>query len=347
MSSEKRETELDLLRILATYVVIFTHTPEGDVPLPDGHPVRVLFTAFRLSICWAVPAFVMISGRFFLDESRDITIWKLWKRYIPRLLCAFFFWSAAHQIYYRLIGLTADYTLPQMLAGLVIGNYHMWFLYMIMALYAVTPFLRPIAKNRTLCRYYLLLFFLVSILDSYGRDLPKIGWTVRSVLSSAQINMLIGYSGYFLLGSFLRNSRLDTKQEILLYLLGAGGFAFSCFAQAFLPVPEGEDFSYYSQYLRPNVILSAAAIFYFFCCRVSRHTFSPRSRKIVFELSGLSFGIYLSHVLMLDLLTYLNYPWILLTPFLHIPLTAFISFVMGAALTWCIKKFPVLGKVLV
>ncbi|MCR5089356.1 MAG: acyltransferase [Oscillospiraceae bacterium] len=347
MNGKKRETELDLLRVLATFVVIFTHTPEGDVPLPDGHLVHVLFTAFRLSICWAVPAFVMISGRFFLEKSRNVTVYRLWTGYIPRLLCAFCFWSAVYQLYYHIIGLTADYTLPQVLAGFVIGNYHMWFIYMIIVMYMLTPLLRPIACDQKLCAYYLLLFFIVSFLDSYGRDLPKIGWTVKNVLSSAHADMLIGYTGYFLLGSFLRQIQLDRRKERLFYLLGAGGFAFSCFAQAFLPIPEGEDFSYYSEYLRPNVILAAAAIYYFFCRKVSQHSFSQASQSLIFHLSGLSFGIYLSHVMILDLLTYLKYPWISMTPFLHIPSTALISFVMGAGLTWFIKRIPKLGKILV
>ena len=37
----------------------------------------------------------------------------------------------------------------------ITGDYHLWFLYMIVGLYLLIPLLRPIAQSETLMRYFL------------------------------------------------------------------------------------------------------------------------------------------------------------------------------------------------
>ena len=43
------------------------------------------------------------------------------------------------------------------------GYYHMWFLYMIMGMYAVVPLVRKIAESGTLTKYFLGLAFVISL----------------------------------------------------------------------------------------------------------------------------------------------------------------------------------------
>ena len=44
----------------------------------------------------AVPVFFLCSGALLLPPEKDITIRKVWTKYISRILAALFFWAAAY-----------------------------------------------------------------------------------------------------------------------------------------------------------------------------------------------------------------------------------------------------------
>ncbi len=63
------------------------------------------------------------------------------------------------------------------------GHYHMWFLFMIVGLYLIVPFLlRPIVRDEKLLRYFLLLTLIFTFL------LPQIASAVVSPRGSTALN---------------------------------------------------------------------------------------------------------------------------------------------------------------
>ena len=68
MAEIKRQTELDILRLLATLAVIMIHG--GLNPLTDNLIIKYMYRGMHAAIVWCVPVFFMISGRFFLDPER-------------------------------------------------------------------------------------------------------------------------------------------------------------------------------------------------------------------------------------------------------------------------------------
>lgn len=77
---KKRSVELDILRFLALLFVVCLHISSsewGSTPIMSSEWVQNTF--WRAT--WPVPIFVMISGRFFLDSSKIITI----KKCIPTI----------------------------------------------------------------------------------------------------------------------------------------------------------------------------------------------------------------------------------------------------------------------
>ena len=73
---KRRQTELDLLRLIAMLGVIVMHIGLGDKNIPQTRMGITLYYGIWASVTWCVPIFVMISGRFFLDPARDITTQK-------------------------------------------------------------------------------------------------------------------------------------------------------------------------------------------------------------------------------------------------------------------------------
>lgn len=65
----KRQTELEVLRLLAILAVIVMHAGRNSQISESLHPNH--HSMFVTAIVWCVPVFFMISGRFFLDPMRN------------------------------------------------------------------------------------------------------------------------------------------------------------------------------------------------------------------------------------------------------------------------------------
>ena len=89
--------------------------------------------------CWNVPVFYMISGAFSLGKKRDQSIRELYGKSILRIITCFVFWSAFYGAFYCFMTGKGKWTfLNQFLRG----HYHMWFMFVILGLYWVTPLIR-------------------------------------------------------------------------------------------------------------------------------------------------------------------------------------------------------------
>ena len=92
--TEERIRYLDVLRTAATLAVILLHlSATGYKTAPEGSAAQVICWCYNFLSRFAVPVFVMISGAIFLNPDRAVTLEKLLKRNIARLLLIFFLWS--------------------------------------------------------------------------------------------------------------------------------------------------------------------------------------------------------------------------------------------------------------
>ena len=97
MPENKRQTELDILRLLATLAVIMIHG--GLNPLTDNLMIKYMYRGMHAAIVWCVPVFFMISGRFFLDPERDVSAKKILTVYLPHIIVPFLVWSGVYTAY--------------------------------------------------------------------------------------------------------------------------------------------------------------------------------------------------------------------------------------------------------
>lgn len=341
MKTAKRELELDLLRILSLLAVMVMHARTTGAAMPADPFGKLMIHAIWASVTWCVPCFVMISGRFFLDPDRNVTIGSIFRRSLPRIVLAFVFWSAVYQPFFHYV-MHWDTDWHSMFSQFLVGAYHMWYLFLIAGLYLIAPLLRPIAREEKLSLYFVALFLLMNYLTEYGVYLPHVSWALKQILEYAHVHLVLSYSGYFLLGWVLYRTKLPRWAELSLYALGLAAWLLSTFGGAFLPVPEGEDEFFFQLYMRPNVVLESAALYCFFVKRVSRLRFSQGASRIISLLSELNFGMYLSHILFLETLV-LFCPGI--NVFLWVPIEVAIAFLGSAVLTWILKRIPLLRKV--
>lgn len=160
----RRKYYLDYLRIIAILGVIFMHTG-GHC---QGENIRSLnwqvCNIFNTGTRWAVPTFVMISGSLFL--KKDINLKRIYSKNILRLVIAFVFWSTIYTLvfstfkYYNLFSIQGIFNT---ITGMFKGYYHMWFIFMIIGLYMVTPILKVCIDNisEKLLKYWMFISFIL------------------------------------------------------------------------------------------------------------------------------------------------------------------------------------------
>lgn len=302
-----RQYELDILRIVAMFFVMLTHVCGSEIhDLPVASSDFVILNTWRAAVTWDVPVFVMISGRFFLDLDREISIPKIFDKYIRRLLVAFAFWSAAMTCIYIYRDFLSTGNMfshwKWYLVSLVTGPYHLWFVFMIVGLYMATPLLRKIVEDKGLTQYFIILAILFETLIKYGVLLPFVGSAVSDILYDLHFDIVLGYTGYFMLGYYLYRYRdeINIKLEKIIYVLGIACVVFACVATTLHSYLDGELNELFSTYQTPNVMMTAVAIYLFTIKRVGKYPFSTKGKRMIGKLAVNSMGMYFCHAIVIE-----------------------------------------------
>lgn len=340
---KQRQTELDILRFLATLAVIMIHM--GRNPHIAAIEASTILGRSIAPLVWSVPVFVMISGRFFLDPAKDITIHKLFTKYISRLVIAFVVWSAVYTAYDVWNGTYGNLNIFGILTQFIAGPIHFWYLYMTIGLYLLTPMLRKIAQDAKLCVYFLILFALYNVTTQYLVYLPKVGNILESTLGGMGMEILAGYAGYYVLGYFLYENRekISIKWEAMIYIIGVIMYVLTCTLDVNIS-EELQSSDFFKQYEKPNVMLFSAAIYLFFVKRISTFRFSENVQKLFSKTTEYGFGVYLLHALVISVTALIPLPSNIPFPWLAIVLYAVMIFLCSTALTALVRKIPVVGK---
>ena len=203
---------------------------------------------------------------------------------------------------------------------------------MIPFLYASAPYLKTILHNseKKFSLLFIILAFLISainILFNYTVSLFDLNKGVNLF-----INNFLLYIGYFMLGGFIKKYDVSIKTKHLI----AGVLI------AWLITIYGSYFytyKYFYSYLSFNTI--AASIFIFFIIKnLFNYDFLGKSN----ELAALSFGIYLVHPIVMDILAFFGRDKILefMNPFIYVPLASFFILLISLIISLIISKIKYL-----
>ena len=186
----------DKLRVLATCTVVFLHTLPGAVNntapavFPNGEKSYLIIMDL---ICWCVPMFLMISGYIFLRPCWVPDMRIMATRYCPRILLALSIFGIPYACIER-IAAEKSFSLKTVGIGFLDvlrgrGWAHMWYLYVILILYLITPLLHRLMHALPECITFILigvLFLGCSMFPGLAAILPNVrnwlpvlpGWMV-------------------------------------------------------------------------------------------------------------------------------------------------------------------------
>lgn len=342
-SKSSRILYLDLLKILSIFFVILIHVTAENWYDDIRGVYWLVNNGYNALARWGVPVFCMVSGALLL--SRDIPIRKIYGHYFPRAALLLLFWGMA----YSLLG--GERTLSGLwssFCGLLRGNAftHLWYLYMIMGLYVITPLLRAMirgAEQKTLT-YFLVCAFLFEIIFPKLLALPWLdpysGW-----INKMDIHLFGGYVFYYVAGYYFHQFTLPKKLRLALYAVGT-----SLLIGAMV-ISEVKSWQLNYQYVNYGVFNLGTAVFslalFVFCRSLSpKLENAPRLRRFVTLVGPLTFGIYLSHFMFEKVLLYLGLHSNTIHPLLGAPLVSLLIFILSGAACWALQKVPVLRRLI-
>lgn len=352
-SHEGRLEYIDLLKVFSMFAVIAVHVSGGwlEATTP-GTSAWTGLHGWDALTHWAVPVFVMCSGAFALDPKKKLSMWDLFFRYLLRMTTAFLFWGV---IYHLLPSMMYGYFSFSLIPGAISAVFHgsmsihLWYLPMMFGLYLITPFLRAFvrgAKRSDFHWFFLFVFVFIFFLPLYlkltGNELVAL-YASRLYLNFHMTYPIFGYVGYYVAGYYLKEYTISRLAEGLIYVAGIIGAVVTVLGGVTLNPSYSKSLNLTMMgYLTPNVAAMAVALFVLF--RYVLGISNERSRRQrVGRTAQYSFGVYLNHIVFLQLLRL----WGLATPsiptVIAVPILVFVIFIPSFALSWLMNKIPFLN----
>lgn len=348
--TKERVVYFDYLRVFAIFAIIVLHIATQNWETADvtGFQWNVL-NVYDSLVRWGVPIFVMISGALFL--GREVEIKKLYTKNISRLAVAYVVWSVFYALWLPLskLVLTGENTLSlnTIVSEIITGAYHMWFIPMIIGLYMCVPIVKKITENKKLTEYYLLLSFIfvfaVPQIINIMKDFTGLNVIEQfsELLSNMHLDMLFGYSFYFVSGYYLSNKEFGRKQRVVIYLLGVAGFILTVLLTALSSRKSGLAVETYYLNFNVTVLLQAVAVFVLF---KQMNFKNDKINKLMTHFSKYSFGAYLVHIFVISALIAVGINTSICNPLLSVPLVSVIVIVASFLISYILNKIPFINK---
>ena len=350
--SGPRKQFLDVLRVLATCAVVLMHVLTGATDVTDASIVpeyRSLLLSVMDLVTWCVPIFLLISGYLFLNPERILTYPVMIKKYCRRIALAILLFGVPYAASELVV---AERTfrirmIPEALKMTLMGHTwsHMWYLYLILFLYLITPLLKKVL--RVLPVWGVVAMMAVIFLGSSVAPFLNKVLDVNSipVLPDGGVYFLYYLCGYFFA---VREVCVDKGRNVWLTV------AVAVLALGMILSRTLAGFSIQMAYNYPFTVLLAVLLF------AAGWNGSIKKHRIPWQEAGaLSFAVYLVHPVYVNLL----YKFVKITPFtvleqcgvqsvaagqavLILLLAAFclVVLALATATAWVLRKIPVLRK---
>ena len=387
LQDNKREAWLDWLRVVACFLVMLTHSTEPFYLGGEGSLILTANDAVWVAVMdvfsrAAVALFVIASC--YLQVPLKYPTKEFFRRRALRILPPFLIWT----LVYALAWGEPVQNFKDLLWNFNYAAGHLWFVYMLIGLYLLMPLISPWAEKvekKELLVYIEIWLFATMIpllRDWLGGAAPVIYgpsgipnpaksplWGEASWNAYGLFYYVSGMLGYMLVGLYFRRfvGELSWKKTLSIALpLFLGGFAIGVFgflrrvgadSHGVFPVegPVGLAAIWETTWLNDSLGVALMAIAWILLLRKCNAE-GGFYHKVVLPVSQASYGMYLSHLLVLSMVSarlrdglQLGAEGVLgiwTTP-VQILSAALISYVIVAFACVLLRKIPKVGKIIV
>ncbi len=322
------------LRVLATFAVVFIHTTGGALfkfgkIQADSWWAANLISGFGR---FTVPVFVMLSGALLL--GKEIELFSFLKKRFLRVWVPFTIWAIIYIAYHNIFEHN-----PISFKNAILGYFsggnghygHLWFVYMILGLYLFTPIINYFILKAS--EPEIVFFLCISFLGTTIFPILKIFFKLKI---SLDISNFGSYLGYFVSGYYLKNKEIKLT-AIWYFLVFMAGYLITVFGTYWLSGNYGKYSGYFYDYFSPNTVIMTFSIFMLFKTALNRNILP----QIIEPLDKASFGIYLAHLLFINIISRkfaINWAW--KPPLFGILSHAILALICSFAIVWLLGKLP-------
>jgi surface polysaccharide O-acyltransferase-like enzyme len=348
MSDQRAKQEIiswvDLIRVIAIYLVVVIHVSGqltdawGKIPTNQWIIADVYGGIARV----AVPLFFMVSGYLLLPRSESLG--DFYAKRMLKILVPFVVWSFIYLGWY--CG-----THPNTCTSAVVWDlltppgayYHLWFLYSLLNIYLILPVLRLMCRPDTekkLLWYLIILWLVFQPILTIANKFWNLDIRFGPPLTT-------GFACFFLLGYLLGAIPLSRARVILSAVMWVIGMLVTISGTYFLTRASGQFEGFFYDFVSLNVILASAATFLLLRWLSDRKPFtSPNALSLTRSLATGTFGIYLIHVIVIEVLSGWI-PFVQINSFMghalwSILLVSTLVFLISFLLTRLLQKIPIL-----
>ena len=343
----KRNYAFDVLRFAAISAVIMIHVSSRLFYEFDSATFLV-GNIFNSVSRFAVPVFAMITGALLLREEKEISVKEVFSKYILRTALLFVFWSGVYVVIFRVLvplknGIQPD--VSEMLKSFIKGHYHMWYLYMLAGFYLVLPLMKKFVRKdnmKAVSCVTAAMIIIQSLLPLADIFIVKhTEFSVVSFYENSGLRTFFGFHMFFLLGRILSSIEIKKIYKCLIYVSGGVSIVLTVVFTQIISEKKAEAFTRLYDNLYLNTVITSVAVFVFI---FSLFKNKNDTVALIKSVSGLSFGIYIVHPIVIEL--FCSRPFMPQSPVLYIISLWLITAVVSYAVCLAVSKIPFIKKLI-
>lgn len=277
----KKNLNINLLRILACFMVIFMHAP-----LPSEQANGIFLSTLSYITAPCIGLFFMVSGYLLLPIKQDAG--SFLRKRLGKVIGPTLFWSIFYIVVNFIKGDCQGFLMKELISipFSAQGNPVLWFMYTLIGLYLLAPIISRWITNASQkeMEFYLGLWG-ISLCYPILSSFLSINQGTTGILY-----YFTGYAGYFILGSYLKKYPERISFKCIIPLMGIAILAPIICKIAQINVNFYEVFWYLS------IFVVIQCVFWFQTITKLPLKFSNRIETMLTRTSNLSFGIYLIHI---------------------------------------------------
>jgi len=339
----KRYDFIEVLRIIACFLVIVNHTEQATVVsvASASLPMWLGGLGYLYISRVAVPVFLMITGYTMLSKEDG---YKKILNKVSKNVCVLVVFSALYEyIYIYIIGIRVEIELNEFFQKICNGpiTNAFWYLYLYIGILLMMPFLQKLI--RTLSKRDFHYFFLISIVifsvcpvvEHLNPDLAYSKYMELPIFANCLC--------YLFLGHYFKTYVVTSKKGLIISLLL---FIFVCVYSVKLSYEEaliGGNYFFYTEITFWPILVESICIFYM---AMFIPQLSGNVARLVSMIGGCTFGIYLLGDMLIEIIrpVYLSMCENDMNPFLAVTIFDILIFLCGLILTLFLKRVPGIKK---
>lgn len=349
--NQNRTFSFDILRIIAAFSVVMLHVSSRYMMICGVNDINGQVANLYDSLNrFGVPVFVMISGAIFLNPEKEIDVKRLWIHNILRIFIVYIIWSYAYYAYQSIYEWHFDFIhqgLTRTVTGIAYASDHLWYLGMLVGLYAMIPVLRSWLHktSKQNIEYFLLLFIGSGILLNTVNILLNSSLVGR-LIGTFRIAELSGYLGYFVLGYYLMNYEVPKNLRHAVYATVPLDITLNYLISWKFSIDGGAFHA--GVYDSFGVFTFLEVIALFMAIVYGAKGAEPRliTKQIFRNIATDTFGVYLMHVMALDFIFSKGIISEAMPSALWQPIIAIGLFAVCSVIAALLRRIPVIGRYL-